>query len=381
MKKFLVLFFLFFLFFVATKSYVLADARPLEVKYPTVPGATAPVTTKTELPNYVKYIFNFFLWTAGFIALGVLIFAGFRYLTSAGQPQVLKDAKDQIFSALAGLLILFSSWLILNTINPQLISLTIKKPPASLPVLSAGIYLCNQEVYIEEAWKKIQEVKKLSISDPKRDELIQQIDNYLADVEKECWLVPGSTGEIDSKVNDKAIRAYVIPSETNELYGAILYDESNFQGKAQVVYILDPKAAGFDTSKTKPSSVRPFVLKQPRSGVYVEVYELIDFNRADPTKKSEKRTLSGFASSYINLSDFKDNKIGSVKIEGDLIVIFFKEEQSGDWAPDVDLDVSIQSDANLNDNIMGYWCSHEVWGLPEYYPCPKQMVIVSASIY
>jgi len=385
MKKFLVLFFLFFLFFVAAESYVLADgSRPLEVQYPTVPGVSfTPTSTATELPNYVKYIFNFFLWAAGFAALGVLVIAGFRYLTSAGQPGILKDAKDQIFAAFAGLLILFSSWLLLTTINPQLINLTIKKPPAVLPALSAGVYLCNREVYMEQSWNKIQQIKTLDIADPQRGQLINEVNNYLKDIEKECWLAPAA-GEIDSKVNDKAIRTYIVPSEesataSSTLYGAILYDESGFKGKAQVAYILTPEPAGFAINAIKPSSVRPFVLKQPRSEAYVEVYELIDFNRADSSKKSAKHTLNGLASPYISTSDF--SKVGSVKIEGDLIVIFFKEAQSGDWASNVDLDVSILSDANLNDNTMGLWCSHEVWSLPEYYPCPQQMVIVSGSIY
>lgn len=391
MKKFLVLFFLFFLFFVAAKSYVLADgSRPLEVQYPTVPGVSfVPTSTATGLPNYVKYIFHFFLWAAGFAAFGVLVVAGFRYLTSVGQPQTLKDARDQIFSAMAGLLILFSSWLILNTINPQLINLQINKPPAVLPALSAGVYLCNKEVSIEEAWNQIQEVKKLNSSDSQRDQLIQQINGYLSDVEKECWLVPAAAGEIDSRVNDKATRAYIVPSEesataSSTLYGAIIYDESKFQGKAQVVYILDSQPAGFEIKTIKPSSVRPFVLRPASAQSYVEVYELVDFNIADPKKKKEKYTITTtakLASEYIDLSGFKDNKIGSVKIEGDLIVIFFKDKQSGDWASDVELDVVILTDANLNDNTMGLWCSQEVWNLPEYYPCPKQMVIVSGSIY
>jgi hypothetical protein len=59
----------------------------------------------------------------GLITFGALIYGGFRYLTSAGNPTAMSDAKDQISSALLGLILLFCSWLILNTINPELILL------------------------------------------------------------------------------------------------------------------------------------------------------------------------------------------------------------------------------------------------------------------
>ena len=45
----------------------------------------------------------------GIVVLGALIYGGFRYLTSAGKPAAMADAKDQIFSAFLGLIILFSA--------------------------------------------------------------------------------------------------------------------------------------------------------------------------------------------------------------------------------------------------------------------------------
>lgn len=53
----------------------------------------------------------------------VLIYAGFRYYTSFGNPAAHKDAKDWISSAFLGLAILLGSYLILTTINPQLVFL------------------------------------------------------------------------------------------------------------------------------------------------------------------------------------------------------------------------------------------------------------------
>ena len=95
--------------------------RELEVQYPTVPGTVTPTTVEgTQLPDYVKYIFNFAIIIAGVVAFGVIVWGGVRWLTSAGDPAKLKDAKEQVFAAFLGLIILFSSYLILTTINPQL---------------------------------------------------------------------------------------------------------------------------------------------------------------------------------------------------------------------------------------------------------------------
>ena len=94
-------------------------AKELEVEYPDVQGLK-PQTTETLLPNYVKYIFNSAVALVGLIALGVLIWSGVQYFTSAGSPDVLKSAKNRIKSAFLGIVILLFSYLILITINPQL---------------------------------------------------------------------------------------------------------------------------------------------------------------------------------------------------------------------------------------------------------------------
>jgi len=74
------------------------------------------------IPDYVKYIFNYAVALSGLLAFIVLLWSGLQHLTSTGKPEVIKSAKIRIKSAFIGLLILFFSYLILITINPQLIS-------------------------------------------------------------------------------------------------------------------------------------------------------------------------------------------------------------------------------------------------------------------
>lgn len=69
---------------------------------------------------------NFYTWVLGIgalVALGILIFGGLLYTTSAGNESRMGEAKEWVFGAIIGLLLLFGSYLILNTINPELIEL------------------------------------------------------------------------------------------------------------------------------------------------------------------------------------------------------------------------------------------------------------------
>jgi len=92
----------------------------LEIEYPEIAGEKPEITTIT-LPGYVRYIFNLSLALAGLIAFFSTILGGVCYLTSAGSPAKQKNCKEQILSGVLGLAILLSSYLILVTINPQLV--------------------------------------------------------------------------------------------------------------------------------------------------------------------------------------------------------------------------------------------------------------------
>ena len=133
-KKLQLFFFSLLLFIlILGASFVLAqEGNPLEIEYPTVPGAETPVTTTTFLPDYIKYIFNLSLGLMGLVVFGILVYGGLRYSTSAGNPTKIKDAKSRIFAGILGLIILLFSYLILTTINPQLVFLHLpvleKKP-------------------------------------------------------------------------------------------------------------------------------------------------------------------------------------------------------------------------------------------------------------
>ena len=79
----------------------------------------------------VKYFYEWTIAIAGLAVFFILVMAGFQYLTSVGDPAKMKDATGRIKSALLGLVLLLSSYLILNLINPGLT--TLKMPEVEVP--------------------------------------------------------------------------------------------------------------------------------------------------------------------------------------------------------------------------------------------------------
>lgn len=111
--KFKIIFALLLLLFFACPIFA------LEVDYPTIAGQTPG----TSISDYVKYIFIFFVSATGFIAVLILAFGSVQYMTASGNVSKMKDAKVKIFSSSLGILLLLSSYIVLNTINPNLIKL------------------------------------------------------------------------------------------------------------------------------------------------------------------------------------------------------------------------------------------------------------------
>jgi len=93
--------------------------KALETSWPNSPAGT-PLTRCSTLPMMVKYFYEWGISLGGLAAFISLIIAGFQYLTSVGNPTIMKEAMDRIKSASFGMVLLLGSWLILNTINPQL---------------------------------------------------------------------------------------------------------------------------------------------------------------------------------------------------------------------------------------------------------------------
>ncbi len=91
-----------------------------EVNWPKSPLTGVELGPETQLHELIAYLYGWGVGMGGLLAFGILIFAGIQYLISTGNPIKTKEAMNRIASALLGLALLLSSFIILNIINPEL---------------------------------------------------------------------------------------------------------------------------------------------------------------------------------------------------------------------------------------------------------------------
>ncbi|MDP2946201.1 MAG: hypothetical protein Q8N61_01975 [bacterium] len=111
----------------------------LETGLPGVPGGQLPAGQ--ELPSYISYLFIFGLGLITVLALGQMMFGGIKYILAAGNVVKFEDAKDTIQQALLGLGLLLVSYLLLRTINPDLINLKNPNPAQYQPQTNISIII------------------------------------------------------------------------------------------------------------------------------------------------------------------------------------------------------------------------------------------------
>lgn len=81
-------------------------------------------TSAGGLGVYINNLYKVAVAGASVLAVLMLIMGGFSYVSTDAIDKK-NDGKQQINNALGGLLLVLASWVILNTINPQLVSLNI----------------------------------------------------------------------------------------------------------------------------------------------------------------------------------------------------------------------------------------------------------------
>jgi len=121
MKKFLTK--IIIILFLLLPTFSLA----LELTYPEIMGIK--IELGMDLNKLIAWLYYFIVGVSGLAAFFMLIWGGFQWLTSAGSPAKISEAKDRIGSAILGLIIILASFLILKVINPDLITLKLPGLP------------------------------------------------------------------------------------------------------------------------------------------------------------------------------------------------------------------------------------------------------------
>jgi hypothetical protein len=112
MKKYLILAILAILLIIPTVS------SALELTYPRVQNLE--IRLDMNLNELIAWFYYFIVGISGLAAFSMLVWGGFTWLTSAGSSSKTGEAKERISSAVLGLMIILSSWVILRLINPEL---------------------------------------------------------------------------------------------------------------------------------------------------------------------------------------------------------------------------------------------------------------------
>ena len=98
---------------------------------PNIPGTSPSTTAGGWIGGFVINFYQFALLIAGLLALGAIVYGGVKYAASAGNPSAQSDGKEWILAAIYGLILLGAAYIILFTVNPNLVQLN---PPQLAPV-------------------------------------------------------------------------------------------------------------------------------------------------------------------------------------------------------------------------------------------------------
>lgn len=259
---------LFLLFSFASFSFA------VEIQYPRIPNAPNINQNIVTLPNYILYWFYFSIYISGILGLGVFIYGGLLYLTSAGNPARMADAKDKMFNAIIGIVIILASYLILNTINPQLVILNTpnEQELRNLGFSTAGIIIYDKIDCADDANKY-----HLSSDTPLLDRT--------------------SVGN-----NSKSLKIGIDPSCIDKF---IFYKEENYNGESHIVLPCSTKGCCKNITNLgfSPKSLKIIWKEDQVPGIHIYANSGCKIN--DPTKDVEIHSNN----SLITLSKTKSFKI------------------------------------------------------------------------
>ena len=83
---------------------------------PSTEGYDEGLTQATSAREFILNVTNFFLSFLGLAAIAVIIYGGFLYVTAGGQDEQMQKGKKSVMYAIIGILIVLSSYAIVNTL-------------------------------------------------------------------------------------------------------------------------------------------------------------------------------------------------------------------------------------------------------------------------
>lgn len=395
--------------FLLISSVTFAFARKTEITYPRLPDNSiiTPTDTSTLLPDYVNYIFAFVIVISAIVAFGSLFYGGVRWLTSAGSSGAINEAKDRMKAGGIGLIIILFSWAILNTINPQIVTVNpgtavdwgialytndtctepkdgkiITRNSSGTEPLGGSFLKFDQDV----PWRSL-EVKvngsKIIKNDPLEPSYNNNCQNigftptaiefiwklpgvYLIknDAEKTEKFLPDSTATLDD-FNDSLSQIKLLDIKDVGLnFGAVLHEHVNWKGGCKVFNGEKNFATWYDLPDWGPktSSVTTFIRADERGPGGVTFFENDNFGgnnfEAEVTVESEAFTTPDKGCKNVPGDPPRNDWATSMRISGNYIAVLFDDNNCTGKCQ-----IFTSSDSNFRDDEIGRCdCGPFGWG-------------------
>ena len=140
----------------------------LELTYPNIPGFGA-LGQRATLPQFIGYFFTFAFTTVGIIGVLIIAISGVKILISAGNPTAISDARERIWNAVLGIILLMFSVVLLREVNPNLIN-----PRTSVLPVTNGLYFlghvnCAGDANCQANYPNLREYKPAPTNEPDID--------------------------------------------------------------------------------------------------------------------------------------------------------------------------------------------------------------------
>ncbi|MCX6760155.1 MAG: pilin, partial [Candidatus Nealsonbacteria bacterium] len=280
----------------AQSSSSAIPAPQLEIDYPSLePFATNPPTTPigpNVLPNYIVYVFGFIIVVSAITAVVMIAIGGVEYIYSAGSPEKMKSGVSKITSSVLGLIILGCSFLILKTINPNLVKIDEPYVAPFVSEFNYGVWACKARIdftYLRNEGSSLKSILKTSTG--KNTGLQRRVKDYNTDIQfmnSNCYNVK-TAGSAQKEYERKISFMYLVPEEGKREFGAVIYDDNTAKSRARVMWSnKDPLyvISEWPILDKKVASIRPFVLiNSPPTDLYANLYQLPNKNRGAPEAK------------------------------------------------------------------------------------------------
>lgn len=211
-------------------TYVDGADKECYVLLEPLPGMTA-VNTNQGLASYLRLVFRLAIGIAGVIAVVKIVLAGIEHMTSES-PFSKSKAKDKLLNSILGILLLLGSVVILNTINPELLNISLNLAPITgsvteedkpSPVTSGG-KVCNGLYTVGANWATESGLPIATYSDGSRITTNHPEKNDCATVgEKNCTSLRGLNPIILDTIKTKCPNCEVVVTGGTECWAHLTH--------------------------------------------------------------------------------------------------------------------------------------------------------------